>query len=143
METAEQSTIDLQYSKQHRNPDDLHYTNAKKPIICYLCGGSHKAPDCQYNGTVFRSCGKEGHVCRSKTKDSKKQQGPQGGPRKPTIWMREIMMMNTTCLLVTTNQPLALCVNGIVKVGTGRAQAIQSVPVPYQLRYSPYIASYC
>ena len=59
METAEYCTIDLQDSKQHHNPDEFHYTAAKKPIICYRCGGSHKAPDCQHKDFVHHSCEKK------------------------------------------------------------------------------------
>ena len=64
-------------SKQHHNPDDLHYTVAKKPNICYHCGGSHKAP------------------CH------KLLPSPQSSLRKLTTWMRGKMMMSTACLLLT------------------------------------------
>jgi len=55
METAEHCTADLWGSKKQNNPDDLHYTAAKKPIICYCCGGSHKAPDCHHKDAVCHS----------------------------------------------------------------------------------------
>ena len=106
METAEQSTIDLQGSKQHRNTIDLHYTAVEK-LICYLCEGSHKAPECQHKDAVCRSCGKKDTWQKSvegkpRTQRSHKRfYKTQESLRKPTIWMRGRMMMSTTCLLLT------------------------------------------
>ena len=48
--------------------------DVKKKIVCYRCGGAHKAPECKFKSEKCHNCGKIGHlkkVCKSKSKPPK------------------------------------------------------------------------
>ena len=100
-----QATIDLQGSKQHRNPIDLHYTAVKKSATVV-----EEVTRLQNVNTkmLFASpVGKKDTWQKSVEAKSRTQRNhklfsnTQRSLRKPTIWMRGRMMMSTTCLLLT------------------------------------------